>query len=378
MQVGSRTQSVPAQRTAVDGLLTVGVEEEFVLVEASTGHLANRASEVLTGADRYEVDLQPEIAQYQVESATGICTDMAVLRDELAVARRALIERAARHDARLAATGTPVLGLTMPTPLTNAPRYHRMAQEMGALTNDLAICGLHVHIGLPDDESKVFVSNHLRPWLPTLLALGANSPYWLDDDTGYASWRSVVWNRWPTSGAPPHFDSAAEYFAARDEIVASGAAMDAGMLYWDVRLSANHPTLELRVSDVAPTVEEAVLMAALVRAIAATALSSGAAPTPMPPHLLKVAMWRAARDGLEGFGIDPVAGAPTPASSITASLVRWVRPALELAGDYQLVSDGIDRLLLEGTGAVRQRRAFARRGRLDDVVGFLVAQTTPV
>jgi carboxylate-amine ligase len=303
---------------------------------------------------------------------------MSVLRDELAVARRALIERAARHDARLAATGTPVLGLTMPTPLTNSPRYHRMAQEMGALTNDLAICGCHVHVGLPDDESKIFVSNHLRPWLPTLLAIGANSPYWLDGDTGYASWRYVVWNRWPTSGAPPHFDSAAEYYAAREEIVASGAAMDAGMLYWDVRLSARHPTLELRVSDVAPTVEEAVLMAALVRGIAATALTSGAAPAKIPPHLLKVAMWRAARDGLEGFGIDPVTGSPTPASTIAASLLRWVRPALEFSGDYEMVSDGIDRLLLDGTGAARQRRAFARRGRLDDVVGFLVAQTSPV
>ncbi|MDX8036159.1 glutamate--cysteine ligase [Lentzea sp. BCCO 10_0856] len=377
MHVGSRTQAVPAQRTSIDGLLTVGVEEEFVLVEASTGHLANRAKEVLAGADRYEVDLQPEIAQYQVESASGICTDMTALRDELAAARRALIERAARHDARLAATGTPVLGLTMPTPLTNSPRYHRMAQEMGALTNDLAICGCHVHIGLPDDESKIFVSNHLRPWLPTILAMGANSPYWLDGDTGYASWRYVVWNRWPTSGAPPHFDSAAEYYSAREEIVASGAAMDAGMLYWDIRLSANHPTLELRVSDVAPTVEEAVLMAALVRAIAATALSSGATPVKVPPHLLKVAMWRAARDGLAGFGIDPVTGAPTPASTIAASLLRWVRPMLEFAGDYEMVTDGIDRLLLDGTGAARQRRAFARRGRLDDVVGFLVAQTAP-
>ncbi|WP_245778206.1 carboxylate-amine ligase [Lentzea xinjiangensis] len=354
------------------------MEEEFVLVEASTGHLANRAEDVLAGAGRYQIDLQEEIAQYQVESASGICTDMGRLRDELAAARRALIERAARHDARLAATGTPVLGLTMPTPLTNSPRYHRMAQEMGALTNDLAICGCHVHIGLPDDESKIFVSNHLRPWLPTLLALGANSPYWLYGDTGYASWRYLVWNRWPTSGVPPHFDSAAEYRTARDEIVASGAAIDAGMLYWDVRLSARHPTLELRVSDVAPTVEEAVLMAALVRAIAATALSSGAPPVKLPPHLLKVAMWRAARDGLEGFGIDPVTGAPTPASTIAASLLRWVRPALEFAGDYGMVSDGIDRLLLDGTGAARQRRAFARRGRLDDVVGFLVAQTAPV
>ncbi|GLZ28713.1 putative glutamate--cysteine ligase 2 [Lentzea sp. NBRC 105346] len=372
MKVSSPTQSVPAQRTSVDGVLSVGVEEEFVLVDSATGHLVNRAADVLEDADQC---LQPEIAQFQVESVSGVCMGMTELHDELTAARRTLSERAARYGAALVAAGTPVLGMTTPTPLTSSARYHRMSQEMGALTNDMAICGCHVHVGLPDDESKVVVSNHMRPWLPALLALTANSPYWTDGDTGYASWRYMVWSRWPSAGPPPLFESAAEYFAARDEIVASGAAMDRGMLYWDARLSARHPTLELRVCDVAATVEEAVLIAALVRGIASTALTSPVDAIPVPQHLLRVAMWRAARDGLEGFGLDPMTGAPTPAPTVVASLVRAIRPALELAGDYELVSDGVDRLLLHGSGAARQRRVFARRGRLDDVVKFLAAQT---
>jgi glutamate---cysteine ligase / carboxylate-amine ligase len=367
------SQSVPAQRTSVDGVLSVGVEEEFVLVDASTGHLVNCAAEVLTSPA--QCDLQPEIAQFQVESVTGVCTGMAELHDQLMTARKELDERARACGARLVASGTPVLGMTTPTPLTHSARYQRMSQEMGALTNDMAICGQHVHIGLPDDESKVLVSNHLRPWLPTLLALGANSPYWTDGDTGYASWRYMVWSRWPSAGPPPLFENAAAYFAARDEIVTSGAALDRGMVYWDVRLSARHPTLELRVSDVAPTVDEAVLIAALVRGIASTALTSAVAPVPVPQHLLRVAMWRAARDGLEGFGLDPRTGSPTPASSIVASLVRSIRPALEAVGDYELVQETVDRLLLDGCGATRQRRAMSRRGRMDDVVHFLASQT---
>jgi glutamate---cysteine ligase / carboxylate-amine ligase len=369
----SSAQSVPAQRTSVDGVLSVGVEEEFVLVDAATGHLVNRAADVL--AAPAQCDLQAEIAQFQVESVTGVCIDMPQLHDQLTAMRNALDERARQFGARLIASGTPVLGMTTPTPLTHSPRYHKMSQEMGALTNDMAICGCHVHIGLPDDESKVLVSNHLRPWLPTLLALSANSPYWTDGDTGYASWRYMVWSRWPSAGPPPRFDSAADYCAARDEIVASGAAMDRGMVYWDVRLSARHPTLELRVCDVAPTVDEAVLIAALVRGIASTALTTPLAPLPIPQHLLRVAMWRAARDGLEGFGLDPLTGSPTPAATIVGSLVRSIRPALELSGDYELVSEAVDRLLLDGCGAARQRRAMARRGRLDDVVQLLAAQT---
>jgi carboxylate-amine ligase len=372
-RLGTRERSTTGIVTSE--LLSVGVEEEFMLVDARSGRLADRAQLVLADAAGHGCDLQAEITLSQVETATGICTTMTELDHQLSSARATLAEQAGNYGALLVASGTPVFGRDSPTLLTPVPRYHRMSREFRALLGDLPVCGCHVHIGLPDDEARVLVVNHLRPWLPTLLAIGANSPYWNNADTGYASWRYQMWGRWPSAGPPPWFESPASYYAAREEVISSGAAMDVGMLYWDARLSARHPTVELRVCDVAPTVETALLIAAITRGIATTALASGAPPLAVPQHLLRPALWRAARDGLEGLGVDVRTGELAPAGNLAAALVRWIRPALEFAGDYELVNESLARLLLDGSGAARQRAAFAREGRLADVVGFLATQT---
>nr|WP_232328502.1 glutamate--cysteine ligase [Kibdelosporangium sp. MJ126-NF4] len=377
-QLGTRDFLLTA--VAVDQL-TVGVEEEFLLVDVESGRLVDRAPEVLSDVGGLDHDLQAEIALSQVESASGVCLTMTELHAQLSDARRVLADEAMRHGAWLVASGTPVLEATndgTPNALTPLPRYHRITREFRALIGDLPVCGCHVHVGLPNDEARIVVCNHLRYWLPTLLAIGANSPYSNNTDTGYASWRYVMWSRWPSAGAPPWFESATDYYAARDQVVASGAAMDIGMLYWDVRLSAHQPTIELRVSDVAPTVDDAVLLAALVRGIAATALASGARGPAVPQHLLRPALWRAARDGLEGLGVDLVTGDLAPAADLAGALVRWIRPALEMSGDYDLVDESLARLVLDGCGAARQRAAFARSGSLGGVVRFLGAQTRSV
>lgn len=371
-QLGIREHALTAADVAQ---LTVGVEEEFLLVDASSGLLTDRAPDILTHVEATGHDLQAEIALSQVESASGVCRTMPDLHDQLAGARRVLAAEAERHGSWLVASGTPILGRRTPAVLTPLPRYHRMTREFRGLIADLPVCGCHVHIGLPDDEARVLVCNHIRYWLPTLLAIGANSPYCDGADTGYASWRYLMWGRWPSAGPPPWFSSAADYYAARDQVIASGAAMDMGMLYWDVRLSAHQPTVEVRIGDVAPTVEDAVLLAALVRGIAATALASGSRGPDVPQHLLRPALWRAARDGLEGLAVNLVTGELAPAADLAAALVRWVRPALEVAGDYELVDESLARLVLEGCGAARQRAALARTGSLGGVLEFLAAQT---
>ncbi|WP_237774536.1 carboxylate-amine ligase [Actinosynnema sp. ALI-1.44] len=374
-QLGTRDSLSTA--TEVDQL-TVGVEEEFLLVDTESGVLADRAPDILSDVGGADYDLQAEIALSQVESVSGVCVSMTDLHRQLSDARLVLADEAQRHGSWLIASGTPVLGHGARNALTPLPRYHRITREFRALTGDLPVCGCHVHVGLPDDEARVLVCNHLRHWLPTLLAIGANSPYSNNTDTGYASWRYVMWSRWPSAGAPPWFESASDYYAARERVIASGAAMDIGMLYWDVRLSAHQPTVELRVSDVAPTVDDAVLLAALVRGIAVTALASGAKGPDVPQHQLRPALWRAARDGLEGLGVDLVTGDLAPAADLAGALVRWIRPALEAAGDYELVDESLARLVLDGCGAARQRAAFARSGSLGEVVRFLGAQTRSV
>ncbi|MCS7481549.1 glutamate--cysteine ligase [Umezawaea endophytica] len=369
----TETSQLPRPRTLFDKALTVGVEEEFLLVDAVTRTVAPLAPAVLGTESPY--DLQAELTEFQVESATPVCRSMSEVRDSLVATRSALKSMAATHGAKIVATGTPILGDVKPVPLTDDPRYRRMVGEYGKLVQELTICGCHVHVGIPDDDAGVLISNHLRPWLPVLLALSANSPFVDGRDTGYSSWRYLSWSPWPSAGAPPHFASGEEYQQARRGMLDSGAAMDTATVYWDVRLSANHPTVELRVCDVAATVDEAVLIAALTRGVAAMALSSRVPALDVAPHALRAALWRAARDGVEGTNVDLRTGALVRASTQVQELVTWARPALEAAGDYELVTDGVDRVLLDGSGAARQRRAFQRRGELVDVVDLLVEQT---
>ncbi|MFD1148916.1 carboxylate-amine ligase [Saccharothrix hoggarensis] len=378
----SEATAIPLPRTVSDLPLSVGVEEEFLLVDADTGALAPLAETVLHGVmppDRASgpggpLDLQPEMTLYQVESATSVCRSMAEVREELLAARRALASLAHAHGARIVASGTPVLGGVRPPPLASGERYRTIAAEYGSLIDGLTICGCHVHIGIPDEETGVLISNHLRPWLPVLLAISANSPFSEGRDSGYASWRYLAWSPWPSAGPPPWFGSVEDYRRATGALRAAGAALDPAMVYWDVRLSSRHPTVEVRVCDVAATVDEAVVLAALIRAIAGTALT-GAPAWDVPEVVLRTALWRAARDGLDGAALDPRAGRLVPAVDMVRALVDWTRPALRAVGDEDLVVDGLDRVLLDGTGAERQRRAHRRRGSLADVVELLVAQT---
>jgi carboxylate-amine ligase len=235
-------------------------------------------------------------------------------------------------------------------------------------------------VELPERERALMVSNHLRPYLPALIALTANSPYWAERDTGYASWRTVAFGRWPVAGPPPYFTSVAHY----DEIVATlhevGAVVDMGTVFWDIRPSAHLPTLEIRTADVPMTAEESALTAALVRALVVRSLHAVDAGDPgpvVPAEIMRLAYWRAARDGLGGHGIDVPTGRLAPAAELAEGLLEAARPALEEHGDLDLVTGWFRTLLDGGDGATRQRRAAQRRGRLADAVDHLIVRTAP-
>jgi len=372
-------EAVPAPRPMPAGLdaggLTVGVEEEFLLVNARTRRVSAEAPVVLASAGDLLPGLRPEITRFQVEVATPVCQTAEEIRRRLTGTRTTLTAVAREHGLRLAATGTPVLGRVAPPPLTDAPRHQRLIGQYGALADALCLCGYHVHVGVPSPEHAVHVSNHLRPWLPVLLAISANSPFWDERDTGYASWRYLLWSRWPSAGPPPPFSSLAHYQAAVRTLLHTGAALDAGMTYWDVRVSAQHPTVEVRVCDTPATVDEALLLALVTRAMVATALTeTGPAPA-VPQHALRAALWRSARDGLEGMGVDPAQREVLPMRELANRLVEALRPALEQAGDADTCGELLAVVLRRNSGASRQRRAFNRRQRLTDVVDLLTAQT---
>lgn len=359
----------------------MGIEEELLLVDPVSRAVSPQGPEVvLLAAGELGGRVGTELTRYQVELRTDPHTCLAAADEQIRASRAALVRAAAHRGLRVASTGTPVLGQSAPLPVTPGPRYARSVATFRALDDEQSTCACHVHVGLPDTRDAVHVSNHLRPWLPTLTALAANSPYWAGRDTGYASWRATCWGRWPVAGPPPYFESPAHFEELVQGLVATGAVMDRAALYWDIRPSHHVPTLEVRVADAALTAGDAVLLAAVVRALTTSALHAVRAGEPAPrsaPEMLRAACWRAARDGLTGDGIDPVTGALVPQPVLVERLLTRIAPALRRHGDLDLARAQWARLRAGGNGADRQRAAFRRRSDPRDVVDYLVAVTSP-
>ncbi|MER5730048.1 glutamate--cysteine ligase [Streptomyces sp. NPDC002138] len=359
--------------------LTIGVEEEFLLVDARTFRLVPAAPQVLATASGDPTQIHAEGTRYQVEISTPVADSAARLREDLTALRRALAKAARAHGCRLLASPSPVV--TVPGPLhlsDDEPRQREQARRFGSLTQTLVSCGRHIHVGTLDMDTAVAVANRVRPWLPTLIALAANSPFWDGRDTGHASWRAMAWSTWPSAGLPPHFTSTAHYRRSVEALLGSGAALDTKMVYWDLRPSGNWPTLEIRAPDMSPDIDGAVLQAELARALVATALRELAEHRPDPvvrEDVLRLARWRAAHDGLEGFGLDPFTGAEVPAADLAEALLDLIAPELAAAGDLDHAAKALAGLLRDGSGAQRQRAAFARRGNLDDVLRLLADET---
>ncbi len=359
--------------------LTVGVEEEFLLLDPATGRVVPAAEDVRRRVDgRVATSLVPELTQFQLETNSTVHTDLGLLQRELFEMRGAVAVAAAATGVRLAACGTALHGNAGMPPLSVCPRYHAMLREFGAVLRGQGVCGCHVHVGIDDREEAVRVSNHVRPWLPILQALTSNSPISDSMDTGYASWRAMMMGRWPSARPPPYFRSVRHYERLVDGMRASGAILDRGMIYWLVRLSDHVPTLEFRAADSCATVAETTMLAGLVRGLAASALREVRAGVRAPwidDTLLSAAWWRAARDGIEGEGLDLMSGRRVPAWDLADRLIEHVRPSLEESGDWPLVFRVLCRLRRRGSGAARQRAVYASRARLADVAALLVRQT---
>lgn len=363
--------------------LTLGVEEEFLLVDAETFDLRPEAPAIASSApEALAEDVEVELHLAQIETGTPVRQTLADVRSEMVRLRRQLARAAEEAGTRLAAMAThPFTHWAQPAQgVTPKPAYQRLERDYQQLTREQIVCGCHVHVGVPDRELAIRAMNRARVWLPVLVAISANSPFWLGRDTSYASFRTEITRRWPTGGAPERFASRAEYEQVVALLIETGSIDEPARIYWDLRPSARYDTLEFRASDVAMTVDEAVLVAAVARAAVGTAISDvqeDREEADLRPELLRAATWRAARYGLEETLIDVEAAGAAPAAEVLGSVVDRLRPALEAAGDAEETDELLAALLARGTGAVRQRAAYARRGRLEDVVDHVVGETAP-
>jgi carboxylate-amine ligase len=354
----------------------MGVEEEFHLVDLRTRRLTARAPEVLAElSDTYVAELQRCV----VEINSEVVDTLEDLRDAVRRNRKVLVDAAGKLGIGVVAAGAVPLSVPAEMQVTQTARYRQMLADYQLLAREQLICGTQVHVGIDDRDESVTVANRVAPYLPTLLALSASSPFWADgSDTGYSSGRTLVWQRWPTTGLAAPMSSAAQYDKLVSDLVASGVISDAGMVYFDVRPAVAAPTLELRVCDSCPNVDTIVLIAGLFRALVEReieALREGVSALDISPPLGRAALWRAARSGLEGELVDVRGPASRPAAEVVTELVQSVRPQLEAAGDWQMIDDLTTKVLIAGTSAARQRRALRRRGRLTDVVDQLIDET---
>ena len=357
---------------------TVGVEEELLLVEPGTGQpravsgVVMRHAEADDGGERIGTELQRE----QLEIDTRPSRTLDELAGEIRRRRQAASGAARAIGAEIVALGTSPLPVE--PSLTPKSRYRWMAEEYGLTTAETLTCGCHVHVAVASDEEGVGVLDRIRAWLPPLLAMSANSPFWQGRETGYASYREQVWLRWPSAGPTGLFGSADSYHGTVRALIDSGVLLDEGMIYFDARLSRHYPTVEIRIGDVCLEADDAVLLAALVRALVETGgrhWRAGRPPPAVPVELLRLATWRASRSGLSGELVHPADGRPVPARVVLRALLEHVTPALADVGELATVEDLLDGLLARGNGADRQLRSYRRREKRGDVVADAISRT---
>ncbi|WP_181776210.1 carboxylate-amine ligase [Amycolatopsis pittospori] len=336
---------------------TLGVEEEFVLLDPLDGSVALRAPDLLEHLTA-EPGVTGELMRFQIETATEICQSLDEVRAELTRLRQNVAKAAEADGCLMVASGIPPCGLR-PDAITPAPRYQRLARAFPTLIDEAGTCACHVHVGLPSRDIGARVLAGLRPWLAPLLAISTNSPVENGVDSGWASRRYPLWDRWPTAVPPDEWTGAAAYDDSVGEALRDGSALDTAGVYFYARLSPRHPTVEVRIADVCLSVDDAVLLAALVRGLVATCIEAATLPRARNARI-GAALYAAARKGLDGPGVNAFTGQKADQRDLIGELVDFVRPALRITGDMDDVEQALDSLFEHGTGASRQRALLAK------------------
>ena len=342
-----------------------GIEEEYFLSSAATGNLVSHAPQRLLAVAKEKLGdaVTAELLQSQIEIASPVFRSVEQADESMTRMRSTLAELVAGMGLRLVAASTHPLGAWREQFVTETPRYDQLMSDFRIVGQRNLVCGMHVHVAIPDGVDRVLLMNRVMPWLPVFLALSTSSPFWDRRITGLLSYRQAIYDEWPRSGIPDFFDGEADYRQFAELLMKGGAVRDASYFWWAIRPALKFPTLELRIADVCTRVSDGVALAALFRALIATLVAQpelGAQRTTHTRRLIDENRWSAKRDGTGAKFIDERSQAATPLREFVPRMLALVEPEAQRLGCTQALQR-IDTILANGTSAHAQLAVYNER-----------------
>ena len=358
--------------------LTLGIEEEYQVVDPRTGELTSYINHLLEDGDGLPEEIKPELHRSVLEVGSRVCRSAAEVRSELVRLRRSVLDVVSKSDLAIVAAGTHPFSSWHKQEITPLERYLGIEEDLQDLARQNLIFGMHVHVGIEDRDFLMDALKVSRYFLPHVLALSTSSPFWMGRDTGLKSYRSIQWRNFPRTGIPATFESMEQYERIVRALVRSNSIPDASKIWWEVRPHHAFPTLEFRTCDVCTRVEEAVCLAAIFQAIVAKLWRmrrDNMSFRVYPLSLIEENKWRAVRYGVEGKLLDLGQERERPARDLIRELVEWfLDDVLDDLGTRSEVEYAF-RILDEGTSADRQLKVFEETGDVAEVVRHLVRET---
>ncbi len=359
-------------------LFTLGIEEEFQIIDPETRELKSHIQQILEdGKSILSENVRPEMHQSVVEMGTGVCGNIQEARDEVTELRTNLTRLAIKNNLKIAASGTHPFSHWNDQKITNLSRYKEIVTDMQQVARANLIFGLHVHVGVDDRETAIHIMNAARYFLPHIFALSTNSPFWLGRNTGFKSYRSKVFDRFPRTGIPDHFGSVSEYDNYIDLLVKTNCIDNAKKVWWDIRVHPFFETLEFRICDIPMRVDETISLAALCQAVVAKLyklLKQNLGFRLYRRLLISENKWRAARYGISGKLIDFGKQEEVDYPILAKELIEFVDDVVDELGSRTEINY-INKIMETGTGADRQLKVWEQTDDLKKVVDYIIEET---
>lgn len=356
---------------------TVGIEEEYMIIDPETYELKSHQNRIVEKTERVlEGKVKAEMHQAVVEVGTSICHNVEEAREDIRHLRETIAGIAASEGLICGASGTHPFSLWYKQSITENPRYHEIVNEMQDAARSNLIFGMHVHIGMETREMAIHIANSVRYFLPHIYALSTNSPFWEGRNTGFKSYRSKVFDKFPRTGIPDFFESIEEYDNYIKVLVKTNCIDNAKKIWWDLRVHPVYNTIEFRVCDVALTTDECISLAALFQAICTKLYKLRTQNMNYMIYkrfLINENKWRASRYGIDGLLIDFGKETEVPVRLLIRELLDFIDDVVDDLGSRKAIQQ-VDKILLEGTGADKQLAIFEKTGSLEQVVQFIGSQ----